>query len=357
MKTTGLQFDEYLNLLRILVREPCVVGAEEPFFRVLHRELEARGASVRRYLGLLVAEGSQPDSIMFSAHVDRHGLICTGPDEFQYSAFVAKNRSDLNGDSISEQTVKSLSERFIGEIVSAYDPWSGGYLGQAAIEKVYHCSRRDNLIFRVSGLGTVGPGTPVAYLDQLQVEDSTVTAQLDNVLTVAALIHLFDLGFQGRVFLSAQEEAGRSWRYILEWFLQHDAQTDSLFVVDTSPYSSRAEADAQDIVLRRRDAGAEFHPKAIETATSACNAVGARATYKDEWIAQQNIERAEAGQRPLSFGRTELGRLVASSDGRVTGATIQAPTTGYHTKSEKASINAVQSFLAVVEHLSTELHQ
>ena len=39
---------------------------------------------------------------MFSAHIDRHGLICTGPNEFQYAAFVAGSRSDLLGNSVSE---------------------------------------------------------------------------------------------------------------------------------------------------------------------------------------------------------------------------------------------------------------
>ena len=67
------------GLLAQLVRNPSVVGAEHSFFRVLQRELEERGAKVTWYEGLLVAQGRRPTSLMLSAHIDRHGLICTGP--------------------------------------------------------------------------------------------------------------------------------------------------------------------------------------------------------------------------------------------------------------------------------------
>ena len=70
--------NEFIDLLKILIRHPSVVGAEHSFFRVLQRELEERGAKVTWYEGLLVAQGSKPNSAMFSAHIDRHGLICTG---------------------------------------------------------------------------------------------------------------------------------------------------------------------------------------------------------------------------------------------------------------------------------------
>ena len=92
----------FLNLLALLMRNPSVVGSEHSFFRVLQRELEERGAQVTWYEGLLVAHGDKPESLMLSAHVDRHGLVCTGPNEFQYAAFVAGARSDLLGNSVGE---------------------------------------------------------------------------------------------------------------------------------------------------------------------------------------------------------------------------------------------------------------
>ena len=129
----------FINLLSILVRSPSVVGAEHSFFRVLQRELEERGAKVTWYEGLLVAQGSEPDSLMLSAHSDRHGLVCTGPNEFQYAAFVAGARSDLLGNSVDEQLMRKVVDRFPNEQVYAYEPWSGAYRGKGKIKNAYIC--------------------------------------------------------------------------------------------------------------------------------------------------------------------------------------------------------------------------
>ena len=36
--------NDFIDLLKILIRQPSVVGAEHSFFRALQRELEERGA-------------------------------------------------------------------------------------------------------------------------------------------------------------------------------------------------------------------------------------------------------------------------------------------------------------------------
>lgn len=120
----------FLDILKSLVRSPAVVGAEHSFFRVLQRELEERGAKVTWYEGVLVAQGKQPMSLMLSAHIDRHGLVCTGPNEFQYAAFVSGGRSDLLGNSVSEELMKQIVDRFTDVGVFAYEPWSGAYRGR-----------------------------------------------------------------------------------------------------------------------------------------------------------------------------------------------------------------------------------
>ena len=155
-----------VDLLKSLIRSPSVVGAEQSFFRVLQRELEERGAKVAWYEGVLVASGAQPSSTMFSAHIDRHGLICTGPNEFQYAAFVAGSRSDLLGNSVSEEMMITIGDRFDdGSQVFAYQPWSGSYLGAGRITRATICEHRHNLIFEVEGLEHVVAGTPVAFSD------------------------------------------------------------------------------------------------------------------------------------------------------------------------------------------------
>lgn len=342
--TESTDLSDFLELLQQLVREPSVVGTEDSFFRVLRRELEELGVRVDRYLGVLVARGGEPDSLILSAHIDRHGLLCTGPNEFQYAAFIAGNRGELTGDSVSEQMMASIADRFTGQRVQSHLPYTGTYLGQGIISNSYLCTKRNNLIFEIDGLEFLQPGAPVSFLDRLHVTDTHVSAQLDNVLSVALIVHLFRNGFAGTALFTAQEEAGRSWRYALSWFQREAISTRRLLVLDTSPYPTPEAAAAQDLVLRNKDATADFDPGFTGEISRICGKLGITHTFKDEWIEEQNLARA----KPLSLGRTELGRLAAATAGNINGTTLQIPTTGYHTASETASIPSIRAAIRLL---------
>lgn len=344
--------ESFQDLLKILVRSPAVVGAEHSFFRVLQRALEERGAHVTWYEGLLVAQGRRPDTLMFSAHIDRHGLICTGPNEFQYAAFVSGGRSDLLGNSVSEELMQLIVDRFGDEQVYAYEPWSGMYRGRGSIQKTYICPHRNNLIFELEGMSHLVAGTPVAFQDDLRITADSLTGQLDNVLTAAMLVHMFELGFEGTAFFTAQEEAGRSWRYLLEWFRRFGGSTNQLVVVDTSPFPDVAAAREQTLVLRHRDANAEFNSDMTAQLAATCDELGITYQYKDSYINEQNEKLRAAGQPEKSLGSTEMGRIIAASGGLVDGTTLQIPTTGYHTMDESASRFACESFLHVLCRLA-----
>lgn len=346
-----LRFAEFIDLLKSLIREPSVVGAEHAFFRVLQRELEERGANVTWYEGLLVAQGADPNSCMFSSHIDRHGLICTGPNEFQFAAFVAGQMTDLLGKSVSEELMLTLMNRFENPPVIAYEPWSGAYRGRGVINKAYICEYRNNLIFEVERLEHVVAGTPVGFLDRLKIDNGLLSGQLDNVLTATALVHLFSLGYQGTAFFTAEEESGGSWRYLLEWFRRFGGSTNELYVIDTSPYKNREEADAQQVVLRNRDEFSQFNVETTQKLADVCKALEVRYSFKDHYINKQNLKNSEQGKNPMSLGRTELGRITDKSNGLVHGTTLQIPTTGYHTMNETASIESTQAFMRVLMKL------
>ncbi|WP_396588360.1 peptidase M42 [Bermanella sp. R86510] len=342
----------FIELLSALVRQPSVVGAEHAFFRVLQRELEDRGAHVTWYEGLLVAQGSNPSSLYLSAHIDRHGLMCTGPNEFQYAAFVAGARSDLLGNSVSELLMRKVAERFQQQAVFAYEPWSGAYRGQGMIESCYVCEFRNNLIFKVSGLDHLVAGTPVAFYDRLRVSEGALAAQLDNVLTAAGLIYLFEQGFTGTCFFTAQEEAGKSWRYLLEWFRRFGASTNQLIVVDTSPFPSFESAQQQHLVLRNKDANASFNLALTEHLHGVCEQLQLSTLFKDRFVEEQNAQLEQQGLALQSLGSTELGRIIAASNGLVDGTTLQIPTSGYHTMEETAPTASVMAFLSVLKKLA-----
>ena len=341
-------------MLKAIIRQPSVVGAEHSFFRVLQRELEERGAHVTWYEGLLVAQGSEPLSTMFSAHIDRHGLICTGPDEFQFAAFISANRTDLLNNSVSEELMTKVTERFQSEQVFAYEPWSGAYRGNGVIKNSYVCEFRNNLIFEVEGLDDVVAGTPIAFKDKLKIKNGRLEGQLDNVLSAAALVHLFSLGFKGTAFFTAQEEAGKSWRYLLEWFRRFGGSTNRLFVVDTSPFPSIEEANKQLLVLREKDANASFNREATLLIENLCRVNNLSYLYKDRYVEKDNERLLGRGEKPRSLGSTEMGRTIAASNGLVDGTTIQIPTTGYHTMEESASRESVDAFIRLLMMLSSQ---
>lgn len=352
MNTTSTSdLSGFFEILQQLVREPSVVGTEDSFFRVLRRELEEVDVHVERNLGVLVAQGSQPESLILSAHIDRHGLLCTGPNEFQYAAFIAGNRGELTGDSVSEQMMASIADRFTGQRVQAHLPYTGTYLGQGLISKSYLCPKRHNLIFEINGLEYLQPGAPVSFLDRLQVTDTHLSAQLDNVLSVALIVYLFRRGFKGTALFTAQEEAGRSWRYALSWFQRKSITTRRLLVLDTSPYPNLEAVAEQDLVLRTKDATASFDPSFTAEIAKACDRLKINYSFKDAWIDAQN----EGRQKPLSLGRTELGRLIAATGRHITGTTLQIPTSGYHTANETASLASIRSALSLLEFYTANL--
>jgi len=342
----------FIDLLRALIRHPSVVAAEHSFFRVLQRELEERGATVTWYEGVLVAQGSDPASCMFSAHADRHGLMCTGPNEFQFAAFIAGNRTDLLNNSVSEQLMGKVIGRYENQPVYAYEPWSGVYRGKGVITNSRVCPYRNNVIFDVEGLQSAVAGTPVAFQDNLVFNEGRLEAQLDNVLTIAALVHLFTLGFKGTAFFTAEEEAGKSWRYLLEWFRRFGGSTNQLYVLDTSPFDTIAAANQQLIVLREKDANAMFNSQATRKVQNLCDAEGISYLYKDKLVEAQNIQLEARGEKLKSIGSTEMGRIISASNGLVDGTTIQIPTTGYHTTQESASIESVDAFIKLISTLA-----
>lgn len=349
MEDGNTSFGAFLDTLKYLIRRPCVVGAEHSFFLTLKRELDELGIETTLYEGLLVAKGRRPDAGTLSAHIDRHGLICTGPNEFQYAAFLTQNRADLIGNSVAEQTLSTISARFAHQPVQAYDPWSGAYLGLGDIENAYICPRRNNLIFEVKGLEYLIPGTPVAYVDTLKRREGLLSAQLDNVISAAVILHLYRCGYEGTAFFTAQEEAGKSWRFVLEWYRRFDRTTDRLLVLDTSPFPDRAEADAQDLVLRFRDANAAFNSEFTHEIAQRCDRLGIRYRFKDRFIEMQNEKAVALGGAAASLGSTEMGRLAA--EGSLQGTTLQLPTTGYHTASESVRTEAVRKLLQLLYDL------
>lgn len=335
----------FYDILKQLIRIPSVVGAEHPFFMFIKRELEEIGVSVEYYDGVLVAKGKKPKSGYISAHTDRHGLICTGHNEFQYAAFIAKNKADLTGDSNSEQLLHNFTARFVDEKVQAYQPSSGTYLGLGSIKDAFLCQRRNNIIFKIDGFDYLFPGTPIAFADKLEINGDLISAQLDNVISIAIIIYMYSIGYQGTAFFTASEEAGRSWRFLLEWFRRFDIKTNELLVLDTSPYPTLEEIRNIDIVMRNRDSNAVFKSPLKNKIKKIATEENIRYDFKDSYLKAKMAK----GGTVSSLGTTELGRLIHATKGEIQGTTLQIPTIGYHTVHETTTKNSVEGMITILK--------
>lgn len=337
----------FYDILKQLIRIPSVVGAEQPFFMFIKRELEEHGVKVEYYDGVLVAKGNNPQSGYISAHADRHGLVCTGHNEFQYAAFIAKNKADLTGDSNSEQLLHNFTARFVDEKVQAYQPWSGTYLGLGSIKDAFLCERRNNIIFKIDGFDYLTPGMPIAFMDKLDIKDDLISAQLDNVISVAMIIYMYTIGYQGTAFFTASEEAGRSWRFLLEWFRRFNIKTDELLVLDTSPYPTLEELRSIDIVLRHRDSNAVFRSPLKNKIKKIAIKEKINFNFKDTYLKN----KMQKNKTVRSLGTTELGRLIFATKGEIQGTTLQIPTIGYHTVNETTTKRAALSMIKILQKL------
>ncbi|PLY08500.1 MAG: peptidase M42 [Arcobacter sp.] len=342
--------EKFYDILKQLIKVPTVVGYEHSFFMYLKRELEDLNITVEYYDGVLVAKGNAPKSGYISAHSDRHGLICTGHNEFQYAAYVAKNQSDLNEVSNRNQMLKNFEKRFVGQKVQAYEPWSGSYLGMGTIENAFLCERRNNIIFKINEFEHLFPGTPIAFMDKLIIDNEMISAQLDNVLSVAILVHMYQLGYQGTAFFTASEEAGKSWRFLLEYFRRFDITTNELLVLDTSPYKIVEDIKNLDIVLRSRDENGYFRSPLKSKIKKIAIKNRIKYHYKDEYL--KNIMKQNNVKS--SLGITELGRIINASKGAIQGTTLQIPTIGYHTVEETTTIQSINSILFILKKLYLE---
>jgi len=180
-------------------------------------------------------------------------------------------------------------------------------------------------------------------------ERGMISAQLDNVFSAAVIIYLYSCGYTGTAFFTAQEEAGKSWRFLLEWFRRHDISTDRLLVLDTSPYINTYEAQKQHLVLRNRDANAKFDSPLTKEIEELCNSLNISFSFKDSYLLKENERLLSEGMSINSLGSTEMGRIIVASEGSIQGTTLQIPTTGYHTTSETLSVESASKMLELLK--------
>jgi putative aminopeptidase FrvX len=326
---------EYLTI-------PAVVGYEGPFMDHLADDFNIPGYDVEKGDGILVVrkKGSQSPQIV-TAHLDRNGIVVNDAGNFEYAVF---NLKRTNGDknNAPEGVFKKSGERFIGELVYAYGT-QGDVMAEGIVRDFYYNYLMGDLFFGIEGMGCLPAGTPIAYRSQLVREKGIISSQIDNAISVAVARQLVSEGFDGTLFLAAGEEVGRSWKNIADYLTLQDIESHEILTLDTTPYTDSRAISQGLVVLRNQDSKGRFNPDLVARLRSRCKTNEIPHEMKDEVIEAENAQ-LEEGAKLKSMGITELGRIVEHTDGRFNGATVQLPTTRYHTNHETTSELAVEMY-------------
>ncbi len=326
--------EEYLQV-------PSVVGFEGPFMDYLEVDFHRKGYEVLNSgREVVVTKKGLKNPRILTAHIDRHGIVANQEGKFEYAAFNAKHfYQDEN--KTSEAVFRKSGKRFLDELVYAYDK-DGKPLGEGKVKSFSYDFDQKDLLFEIDGLKGLPKGTPVAYKSQLDLQNGNVSSQIDNAISTAVIYQLIQDGFDGRVIFTTQEEIGRSWRHILNYLKDISIDSQEIVTLDTTSYGDERAIQEGLVVLRNKDSNGTFNPKLVASLRDFCEREGIKYEMKDEFIEAQNTKLPKDKHKKL--GKTELGHIVDETDGRYNGATVQLPTTNYHTNHETTSALALENY-------------
>lgn len=334
---------EYLTI-------PSIVGFEKGFMHFLKMEFKRMGLKTELYDGVLAVHGKKKYSNIVCAHVDRHGLISLGNNEFAYAAQYIREIKYGEPNRSSRKELLAILNRFEGEHVYAYDPDTHEKLGEGLITDCTPSAETGNSVFTVEGLDGIELGMPVAYARPAELfEERYFKGQIDNALSVAIVHTLFKNGFEGTALLSCEEEIGKSWVHIADYLKLFEIETKELLVLDTSPFSFKDPIRTGRVIFRNRDKSEIFNADLVERLRNRATSLGLMYQIKDEYL-------RSIGKGIDDLGSTELGRLIQNEtdhngEGRWNGATIQIPTMMYHTSYETTSVQALENVYTFLENI------
>lgn len=332
---------------------PAVVGHEEVFMRYLEDSFAKLGLNTYQMPPqhemdqsprLLEIHGDKPHSAIICAHIDRHGLISLGKNEYAYAAQYMREikYGEENRSSITE--LRGIAERFEDEIVYAYDDLTGDRLGRGMIKPVEKYMPNGDSLFKVLGMKSMRQGRALAYSRTARFEKGELKGQIDNALSIGVIFALFKNGFQGTALLTTEEEIGKSWIHICDWLDNEALETKNLLVMDTSPYKEESPIENGTIVLRNRDKSEFFDKDLTQKLKQKCEELNIPYQLKDEILIKRGWDETR-------LGSTELGRVIQNSQGRWSGTTIQIPTTMYHTSNETTSVKAIRNYYRFLKNI------
>ncbi len=371
--------DEILRICDKFLRIPCVIEHEQHFLKYLEGKIKKMGYKTilkKNYL-VVKPKNNVKSNLIFSAHVDRHGLIKNKNKEVEHLGFYLKKKKEMK-----------FKRDDIAELENEFVKWFNGsqiiYKAQLVGEFIRITSHQDfELKFTRQGMDTFFEKVGLRHVredissfdkitgrilnnfqttrcdvdvskklvsfdldeklnnedhvfmlnSKINVNENMFSGQIDNVISVAVLYYLLEnTDFEQEVIFTTKEEIGLSYNCVLSYL--KNKENLKLIVLDTSPYTSFKGKEKGFLTLRYGDENGGFDLELVED-------------IKKTLIKK----KIPYDFKPSFIGMTELGRVSAESKGKIKGTTLQLPSLNYHTTYETSTLESLGNYLEIVEHL------
>lgn len=370
--------EEVLRICNEFLSIPSVIGHETPFLRYLEEKIRQLGYStLLKEDHLIINPYTEKSGLLFSVHVDRHGFIRKQDNSIEYIAFDMKKKKGIKfkREEIEEdekELVEELSKhlphfqvtllkeylrfksaehdlkftrqggesffekvglRYTGENIVSYNEKTGNKINEFRITRHDISPEKKKVNFEVD--------KPLSNNDKifmlkpfLKIDNDKFYGQIDNVIS-AAVIYYFLKNYEvsSEIIFTTKEETGESYEQVLDYF-NKGKKDMRLAVLDTSPYGDLTEREKGFITLRKGDERHGYDSVLVEEIR--------------EKLANKKIS---FDFKPSFIGRTELGKVSEMTKGKVTGLTLQLPTTNYHSNYETATLKSLENYMEAIEIL------
>lgn len=337
---------EILSKIDEYIAVPSVVRFEAPFINHLAKDFDKNGYKVENQGKILAVTKNTKNPKIITAHIDRHGIVVNNDGKFEFASSNAKKFYGFK-DTSSKTIFEKSGQRFIGGSVYAYDI-NGKPLEQGIVAGFSQDFDKKDLFFEIEGLKNLPTNTPISYQSRLNRKNGNIDCQLDNVSSIAVAYQLTQDGFDGTILFTAEEEIGRSWKHIVDYIRSKKITSKEIITLDTTPYTDSRAIEQGAVILRNRDELGKFNPDLVNELRSTCERKGIRYEMKDEIIEEQN---SQLNAKQIKLGKTELGRIIQHTQGEFNGATLQLPTTNYHTNHETTSELALGNYYTALKEI------
>lgn len=388
-----------IELTNEFLQIPSSIGYEYPFLKYLNKKAKNLGyqTELSKSCLLIKAKNKNPKKL-FSAHIDRHSLIQNEDGEIEYLAFNLKREihskfkyeeiEDIEKEVVNsinmlenikcqlrdnffvitdENTKETLLKlersgrkvffesvglRHTKEPIFSYDPKSGKRLNKFFTTR-HHISIKDKKVTYDTNKKIKSKDKIFSFDSKIIENKNLISAQIDNVISAAVLFTIMEtIPVNQDILFTTREEIGESWKCIKEYYEKNDFvrpkridethedleinmnKKIELIVLDTSPYENLDLKQLGFLTLRHGDERGGFDEKVVEDIKKVIKKKKIPYDFK-----------------PNDTGNTELGKLTKETRGKINGATLQLPSTNYHTTYETTTKESLSNYYRVIRRL------